>query len=74
MTQLIEGFESPFGLLNCCPLSIGLSWNIRLPQRKKIIADTYAWGLHKKQFSKRQIRLALQVLREKDWLESEVTA
>ena len=35
VTQLIEGFESPFGLLNCCPLSIGLSWNIRLPQRKK---------------------------------------
>ena len=34
VAELIEGFESPFGS-NCCPLSIGLQWNIRLLPRKK---------------------------------------
>lgn len=33
------------------------------------IAYTYAWGPNKRQFSKRQIKLALNVLRDKGWLE-----
>ena len=72
VAQLIEGFESPFGL----ELLSTVHWVAMehpTATEEEIIADTYAWGLHKKQFSKRQIRLALQVLREKDWLEVEVT-
>ena len=73
VAQLIEGFESPFGLEL---LSTVHRVAVEHPSatKEEIIADTYAWGLHKKQFSKRQIGLALQVLREKDWLESEVIA
>ena len=72
MAELIEGFESPFGL----ELLSTVHWAaVEHPTatEEEIIAYTYAWGLHKKQFSKRQIRLALQVLREKGWLKSEVT-
>ena len=72
VAELIEGFESPFGL----ELLSTVHWAaVEHPTatKEEIIAYTYAWGLHKKQFSKRQIRLALQVLREKGWLKSEVT-
>ena len=65
--QLIEGFESPFGL----ELLATVHWVAEehpSATEEKVIADTYAWGLHKKQFSKRQIRLAIQNLTERGWL------
>ena len=73
VAQLIEGFESPFGL----ELLSTVHWvaqRASTATAAEVIDDTYAWGLHKKQFSERQIRLALQFLREKNWLGSEVTA
>ena len=68
VAQLIEGFESPFGL----ELLATVHWVTNGPStvtESQVIAGTYAWGLHKKQFSERQIRLASQVLMEKNWLE-----
>ena len=73
VAQLIEGFESPFGL----ELLSTVHWvAVEHPAatEQEVVADTYRWGLHKKQFSKRQIGLALQVLKDKGWLESEVRA
>ena len=67
VAQLIEGFESPYGL----ELLSTVHWvAMERPTvvEEEVIADTYAWGLHKKQFTKRQIRLALQVLGENGWL------
>ena len=67
VSELVDGFESPFGL----ELLATVHWVANehpLATDAEIIADTYAWGPHKRHFSERQIRLALQVLREKGWL------
>ena len=67
VAQLIEGFESPFGL----ELLSTVHWVANgdpSSTDEKVIAGTYAWGIHKKQFSERQIRLALQILRQRGWL------
>ena len=65
--ELVEGFESSFGL----ELLTTVHWVItHEPSRndEQVIAYTYAWNPGKKQFSERQIKLALQTLRDKDWL------
>ena len=67
--ELVDGFESSFGL----ELLATAHWvAARRPTGtdEEVIAYTYAWNPRKRQFSKRQIRLALQVLREKGWLGS----
>ena len=67
VSELVEGFESAFGL----ELLATVHWVVvKRPSAtdEEVIADTYAWGLHKRQFSERQIRLALRVLRDKGWL------
>ena len=69
VVQLVEGFESSFGL----ELLATVHWvAAEHPSSTddEIIARTYAWGYRKKQFSKRQIHLALQTLRDKDWLDT----
>lgn len=67
VAQLVDGFESSFGL----ELLATVHWvaaSQPQPTEKEIIATTYAWGPQKRQFSERQIRLALRVLRDKGWL------
>ncbi len=67
VSQLVEGFETSFGL----ELLTTVHWVVTEHSSatdEEVIADTHAWGLHKRQFSERQIRLALQVLRDKGWL------
>ena len=69
VSDLVEGFESSFGL----ELLSTVHWVAAEHQHgtdEEIIAYTYAWSPNKRQFSKRQIKLALQVLREKSWLDS----
>ena len=68
VVELVEGFESSFGL----ELLATVHWVAsEHPSRTddEIVAHTYAWGYRKRQFSKRQIHLALQTLREDDWLD-----
>ena len=65
--ELVEGFESSFGL----ELLATVYWVLEnnLPQNdEQVIAYTYGWNPRKKQFSERQIRLALQTLRTKGWI------
>ena len=67
VSALVEGFESSFGL----ELLTTVHWVVAerpTSTEEEVIGGTYAWGPHKRQFSERQIRLALQVLREKGWL------
>ena len=69
VAQLVDGFESSFGL----ELLATVHWvaaDQPQPTAKEIIAMTHAWGPQKRQFSERQIRLALNVLRENGWLPS----
>ena len=67
VAELIEGFESSFGL----ELLATVHWvadEHPSAKEEEIIGYTYAWGPRKRQFSERQIRLAIQVLRENDLL------
>jgi hypothetical protein len=73
VVQLVEGFESSFGL----ELLATVHWvATEHPSSTddEVIAHTYAWNYRKRQFSERQIRLALQTLRGKSWLPPTATA
>ena len=73
VTDLVDGFESSFGL----ELLATVHWvAARHPSATlhEVIANTYEWGRHKRQFSKRQIDLALRELRAKGWLKPEIAA
>ena len=68
VSELVEGFESSFGL----ELLATVHWVAKKYQTKtdeETIAYTYAWNPRKRQFSERQIRLALHRLRETGWIE-----
>jgi hypothetical protein len=67
VADLVDGFETPFGL----ELLSTVLWVAQQKQTRdldEIVAGTYAWNERKRQFTERQIRLALQVLSEKSWL------
>ena len=69
VADLVEGFESPFGL----ELLTTVHWVAREEKARTFddVADlTYAWNERKKQFSRRQIRIAFDVFSEKGWIEN----
>ena len=67
--QLVEGFETPFGL----ELLSTVHW---VAAREKaatfdeVVKEVYAWNDRKRQFSPRQVSIALTALREKGWLQA----
>ena len=68
VSKLVEGFESPFGL----ELLSTVHWVIKreAPQSLEDVKQkTYAWNERKRQFTSRQINLAVNVLLEKGWVE-----
>jgi len=70
---LVEGFETPFGL----ELLSTVHWVATRGSTRsadEIVEGVYAWADHKRQFSVRQIRLALDVLTKKNWLPAGQTA
>ena len=67
VADLVDGFETSFGM----ELLATVHWVASehpAATAKEIIMHTYAWGPQKRQFSERQIQLALQVLTNKGWL------
>ncbi len=67
VAELVEGFESPFGL----ELLSTVHWILDRdgsPGAEDLVAQTYRWNERKKQFSPRQIALAAEVLRSKGWV------
>ena len=61
VTNFIEGFESPYGL----ELLSTVHWIMRkenINALDEVIAHTYGWNSHKKQFTERQIALAREVI------------
>lgn len=65
--DLVQGFESPFGL----ELLSTIHWIVNRESVRGIddlVAHTYAWNDRKKQFSRRQIALAAEVLSKKNWI------
>ena len=66
VTDLVDGFESAFGL----ELLSTVHWVLvhdDPASQDDLIALTYAWNERKRRFSPRQIRLAADVLRDKGW-------
>ena len=66
--ELVDGFESPFGL----ELLATVHWVASVQNAgavDEVANQTYAWNARKKQFSRRQIELALNVLTDKRWLQ-----
>lgn len=71
VTDLVEGFESPFGL----ELLATVHWIVKnvgtANTTQEVIGQTYRWNDRKKQFTPRQIKLALSVLAKKGWIPKE---
>lgn len=68
VTDLVSGFESPFGL----ELLATVHWVAKHEASQSlddIVQKTYAWNDRKKRFTQRQIRLAVQVLEGYGWIE-----
>lgn len=69
VAELVEGFESPFGL----ELLATVHWLIQHESAAtvhEVVARTYAWSDRKKCFSPRQIALAVDVLFHKNWIDT----
>ncbi len=67
VSALVEGFESPFGL----ELLSTVHWimkNETVSSINDVVKHTYAWNERKRQFTLRQIELAMQVLVSKGWV------
>jgi len=66
VVQLVEGFESPFGL----ELLSSVHWVMShetVQTLADVITRTYAWNERKRQFTPRQIGIAANVLTRKGW-------
>ncbi|RLA39196.1 MAG: Appr-1-p processing protein [Gammaproteobacteria bacterium] len=66
VSKLVEGFESPFGL----ELLSTVHWVIKHEAAETlddVVRLTYAWNERKRQFTTRQIELAIEVLGNKGW-------
>lgn len=67
VAELVEGFESPFGL----ELLSTVHWVMTQDSAQsveEVIHHTYAWSDRKKQFTPRQIGLAVDILSKKGWV------
>ena len=69
VASLVEGFETPFGL----ELLATVHWvatRTTPTVAEEVVRSVYAWGDRKRQFSPRQIQLALEVLTANGWLQA----
>lgn len=67
VADLVEGFESPFGL----ELLSTVHWVIKnepVKSIEEVVNYAYAWKDRKRQFTPRQIAIAANVLAEKNWV------
>ena len=69
VSALVEGFESPFGL----ELLSTVYWIMKHEQPHsvdEVVERTYAWNERKRQFTRRQITLAVDVLSNRGWVDN----
>jgi O-acetyl-ADP-ribose deacetylase (regulator of RNase III) len=67
VSNLVEGFETPFGL----ELLSTVHWVIKYENARnvdEVIEKIYSWNDRKKQFSQKQIKIAIRILKEKNWI------
>lgn len=68
VADLVDGFESPFGL----ELLSSVHWimkNDPVNSVDDVASHIYDWNNHKRQFTQRQIAIAVDVLSRKGWVE-----
>ena len=69
VSELVNGFESPFGL----ELLATIHWlikNASISTLSALVDHTYAWNERKRKFTRRQIGIAADVLARKGWTHS----
>lgn len=69
VANLVEGFESPFGL----ELLSTVYWIIKnesVISVDEVVKHTYDWSEHKRQFTRRQIAIAASVVADKGWVKN----
>lgn len=67
VAQLVDGFETPFGL----ELLATVHWVVKYEKASsfdEIVNKIYDWNERKKQFSQKQIKVALDTLHNKNWI------
>jgi len=67
VADLVEGFETPFGL----ELLSTVHWvvtKLAMHSLQEVIVSTHNWNEHKRQFSEKQIELAFRTLVTKGWI------
>lgn len=69
VADLVQGFETPFGLELLSTVH-WVSTRDRANSADQVLAKVYAWGDRKRQFSKRQILLARDMLMKKGWIDA----
>ncbi|GKS96067.1 macro domain-containing protein [Acidovorax sp. SUPP2825] len=69
--DLVEGFETPFGLELLATVHWVASHTVAGGGVEDVVRETHAWNDRKKQFTPRQIGIALNVLDAKGWLPAE---
>ncbi len=68
VSELVEGFESPFGM----ELLSTVHWVIKnnnVHTLEDTVKHTYTWNARKQQFTRRQIALAIERLVKKGWID-----
>ncbi|MCU0754825.1 MAG: macro domain-containing protein [Xanthomonadales bacterium] len=73
VASLVEGFETPFGL----ELLATVHWVMtrsRVAGLEEVIQQTYAWNERKRQFTPRQIGIAVDCLRRQGWVRCDASA
>jgi O-acetyl-ADP-ribose deacetylase (regulator of RNase III) len=69
VSELVAGFESPFGL----ELLATVHWVVVQESARReddVVGLVHAWNERKRQFTKRQIGIALDVLSQQRWIEA----
>jgi O-acetyl-ADP-ribose deacetylase (regulator of RNase III) len=69
VSELVDGFETPFGLELLATVHWVATQNHTV-NLEQVVSATYAWSDRKRQFTERQIRMALQILAGGSWLEA----
>lgn len=67
--NLVEGFETPFGLELLSTVHWIAKHDDAPADADEVVSRIYAWNERKKQFTPRQIGIALDVLANKGWIE-----
>jgi len=67
VSDLVNGFETPFGLELLSTVHWVMKQNSTI-DIEQIISDVYSWNEGKKQFSKKQIQIARDILIKKEWI------